>query len=132
MFIMGPHKNTFRGLQIFLMGVDHVILVNCCWPELNVDSVQIRLTDILGYEPALFQLLQRVWTTSEDVSKYAYFNTNNLWVHLGKLKELFDKSGGALPLPATWYEGVIVGGKRLLKLLKACWCFHVSVSDRVV
>ena len=35
----------------------------------------------------------------QDVSKYAYFNTNNLWVHLGKLKELFDKSGGALPLP---------------------------------
>ncbi|CAE7878999.1 UTP--glucose-1-phosphate uridylyltransferase [Symbiodinium microadriaticum] len=35
----------------------------------------------------------------QDVTKYTYFNTNNLWVHLGKLKELFEKSGGALPLP---------------------------------
>mmetsp|Transcript_36542 Transcript_36542/g.85647 ORF Transcript_36542/g.85647 Transcript_36542/m.85647 type:complete len:468 (-) Transcript_36542:295-1698(-) len=35
----------------------------------------------------------------QDTEKYAYFNTNNLWVHLPKLKELFDKSGGALPLP---------------------------------
>jgi len=35
----------------------------------------------------------------QDVSKYTYFNTNNLWVHLGKLDELFKASGGALPLP---------------------------------
>eukprot|EP00747_Dinoflagellata_sp_TGD_P145655 gnl/TRDRNA2_/TRDRNA2_176607_c0_seq1.p1 gnl/TRDRNA2_/TRDRNA2_176607_c0~~gnl/TRDRNA2_/TRDRNA2_176607_c0_seq1.p1 ORF type:complete len:493 (+),score=128.76 gnl/TRDRNA2_/TRDRNA2_176607_c0_seq1:203-1480(+) len=35
----------------------------------------------------------------EDVSKYCYFNTNNLWVDLVKLKESFDKAGGALPLP---------------------------------
>lgn len=33
------------------------------------------------------------------MAKYSYFNTNNLWVHLGKLKELFNQSGGALPLP---------------------------------
>merc|ERR1719265_1928528 len=35
----------------------------------------------------------------EDVAKYCYFNTNNLWVDLVKLKESFDKAGGALPLP---------------------------------
>merc|ERR1719247_2016060 len=35
----------------------------------------------------------------EDVSKYCYFNTNNLWVDLVKLKECFDKAGGAIPLP---------------------------------
>lgn len=35
----------------------------------------------------------------QDTSKYAYFNTNNLWVDLVKLKALFDESGGALPLP---------------------------------
>lgn len=35
----------------------------------------------------------------QDTSKYRYFNTNNLWVHLGKLKELFDQNAGALPLP---------------------------------
>merc|ERR1719379_478545 len=35
----------------------------------------------------------------EDVTKYTYFNTNNLWVDLVKLKENIDKAGGALPLP---------------------------------
>merc|ERR1719245_342057 len=32
----------------------------------------------------------------ENTEKYRYFNTNNLWVDLEKLKELFDKSG-AIP-----------------------------------
>merc|ERR1712072_592582 len=35
----------------------------------------------------------------QDTAKYKYFNTNNLWVDLTKLKETFDKHGGALPLP---------------------------------
>merc|ERR1712224_727787 len=35
----------------------------------------------------------------QDTSKYTYFNTNNLWVDLEKLKQAFDKMGGALPLP---------------------------------
>merc|ERR1712232_863677 len=35
----------------------------------------------------------------QDTSKYTYFNTNNLWVDLNQLKALFDKAGGALPLP---------------------------------
>jgi UDP-N-acetylglucosamine pyrophosphorylase len=35
----------------------------------------------------------------QDTSKYTYFNTNNLWVDLVKLKEIIDKSGGAIPLP---------------------------------
>jgi UDP-N-acetylglucosamine pyrophosphorylase len=35
----------------------------------------------------------------QDTSKYKYFNTNNLWVDLVKLKAAFDKHGGALPLP---------------------------------
>merc|ERR1711975_100528 len=35
----------------------------------------------------------------QDTSKYAYFNTNNLWVDLVKLREAFDAQGGALPLP---------------------------------
>lgn len=41
-------KTPFRGLQIFLMGVDHVFLVNFCWPELNVDFVQIRFNRYFG------------------------------------------------------------------------------------
>merc|ERR1719506_987224 len=35
----------------------------------------------------------------QDTSRYSYFNTNNLWVDLVKLKAAFDKHGGALPLP---------------------------------
>jgi len=33
----------------------------------------------------------------QDTTKYAYFNTNNLWVDLTKLKAILDK--GAIPLP---------------------------------
>ncbi|CAK8996337.1 Probable UTP--glucose-1-phosphate uridylyltransferase (UDP-glucose pyrophosphorylase) (UDPGP) (UGPase) [Durusdinium trenchii] len=43
-----------------------------------------------------------------DTSKYRYFNTNNLWVHLGKLKELFDQNAGALPLPAAGIANLTV------------------------
>merc|ERR1712226_1261193 len=35
----------------------------------------------------------------QDTSKYKYFNTNNLWVDLEKLKALFDANDGAIPLP---------------------------------
>jgi len=35
----------------------------------------------------------------QDVSKYKFFNTNNLWVDLVALKAIFEKNGGAIPLP---------------------------------
>merc|ERR1712039_463076 len=35
----------------------------------------------------------------QDVSKYKFFNTNNLWLDLVALKESFDKNGGSIPLP---------------------------------
>merc|ERR1719503_15158 len=35
----------------------------------------------------------------QNVDKYTYFNTNNLWVDLVALKKAFDKAGGTLPLP---------------------------------
>merc|ERR1712194_159887 len=35
----------------------------------------------------------------QDTTKYQYFNTNNLWVDLEKLKALFDQNNGAIPLP---------------------------------
>eukprot|EP00931_Biecheleriopsis_adriatica_P059458 TRINITY_DN35577_c0_g1_i1.p1 TRINITY_DN35577_c0_g1~~TRINITY_DN35577_c0_g1_i1.p1 ORF type:complete len:492 (-),score=142.69 TRINITY_DN35577_c0_g1_i1:32-1507(-) len=35
----------------------------------------------------------------QNVEKYKFFNTNNLWVDLGVLKSLFEKQGGSLPLP---------------------------------
>merc|ERR1712127_36295 len=35
----------------------------------------------------------------QDVSKYTFFNTNNLWVDLPALKAIFEKHGGCIPLP---------------------------------
>lgn len=35
----------------------------------------------------------------QDVTKHRYFNTNNLWVRLDKLKEQLNASGGFIPLP---------------------------------
>jgi len=35
----------------------------------------------------------------QDTSRYAYFNTNNLWVDLVKLKKKIDENKGTLPLP---------------------------------
>jgi len=35
----------------------------------------------------------------QNVEKYRYFNTNNLWVNLAALQEQFKKHGGCLPLP---------------------------------
>merc|ERR1711988_461936 len=36
-----------------------------------------------------------------------YFNTNNLWIDMGKLKEAFDKQGGSLPLPVMVNEKTV-------------------------
>ncbi len=35
----------------------------------------------------------------QDIGKHRYFNTNNLWLRLDRLKDLLDASGGFLPLP---------------------------------
>jgi phosphoglucomutase len=34
-----------------------------------------------------------------DISKHRFFNTNNLWIRLDKLKEIIDTHGGYIPLP---------------------------------
>ena len=35
----------------------------------------------------------------QDITKHRYFNTNNLWIRLDKLKEIIDENGGFIPLP---------------------------------
>lgn len=35
----------------------------------------------------------------QDVSKYMFFNTNNIWINLAALREAMAKHGGLLPLP---------------------------------
>jgi UDP-N-acetylglucosamine pyrophosphorylase len=35
----------------------------------------------------------------QDITRHRYFNTNNLWLRLDRLKEMLAQSGGFLPLP---------------------------------
>lgn len=35
----------------------------------------------------------------QDISKHRFFNTNNLWIRLDKLKDIINASGGFIPLP---------------------------------
>jgi UDP-N-acetylglucosamine pyrophosphorylase len=35
----------------------------------------------------------------QDTSRHRFFNTNNLWLRLDRLKEAIDANGGAVPLP---------------------------------
>ncbi|CAM9937518.1 unnamed protein product, partial [Heterosigma akashiwo] len=35
----------------------------------------------------------------QDITRHQYFNTNNLWIRLDKLKEAIDAAGGLIPLP---------------------------------
>lgn len=35
----------------------------------------------------------------QDISKHRFFNTNNLWIRLDKLKDIIDANGGFIPLP---------------------------------
>lgn len=43
----------------------------------------------------------------QDVERYRYFNTNNLWLHLPSLRRRLDEAGGVLALPT------LVNRKRL-------------------
>lgn len=43
----------------------------------------------------------------QDISKHKFFNTNNLWVRLDRLKELMVEKGGFVPLP-TIFNGKTV------------------------
>ncbi len=35
----------------------------------------------------------------QDIARHRYFNTNNLWIRLDRLRETLDASGGIIPLP---------------------------------
>lgn len=35
----------------------------------------------------------------QDISKYRFFNTNNIWLDLRAVKEVMGKNGGCMPLP---------------------------------
>lgn len=43
----------------------------------------------------------------QDISKHRFFNTNNLWIRLDKLKEIIDKFGGFIPLPMILNEKTV-------------------------
>jgi len=35
----------------------------------------------------------------QDITRHRFFNTNNLWLRLDRLRELLDQNGGMIPLP---------------------------------
>jgi phosphoglucomutase len=43
----------------------------------------------------------------QDISKHRFFNTNNLWIRLDKLKEIIDRFGGFIPLPMILNEKTV-------------------------
>jgi UDP-N-acetylglucosamine pyrophosphorylase len=45
------------------------------------------------------QALKAEVSAFQDVGRYAYFNTNNLWIRLDHLKAEMERLGGTLPLP---------------------------------
>merc|ERR1719506_683696 len=75
----------------------------------------------------------------QDTSRYTYFNTNNLWVDLEKLKETFDKNEGALPLPVMLNEKTVdPRDKKSTKVLQletamgaAISCFEGAIAIQI-
>ncbi|EPY37244.1 UTP--glucose-1-phosphate uridylyltransferase [Strigomonas culicis] len=43
----------------------------------------------------------------QDITKYKYFNTNNLWIHLPALQAQLEQHDGALPLPVIRNEKTV-------------------------
>lgn len=43
----------------------------------------------------------------QDISRHRYFNTNNLWIRLDRLKETLDANGGLIPLPMIRNEKTV-------------------------
>ncbi|KPI89959.1 putative UTP-glucose-1-phosphate uridylyltransferase 2 [Leptomonas seymouri] len=43
----------------------------------------------------------------QDIHKYSFFNTNNLWISLPALMETMEKHGGTLPLPVIRNEKTV-------------------------
>merc|ERR1719498_142127 len=65
----------------------------------------------------------------QDTSKYRYFNTNNLWVDLVKLKALFDENGGALPLPVMLNDKTVdPRNKKSTKVLQLETAMGAAIS----
>merc|ERR1719506_3074487 len=75
----------------------------------------------------------------QDTSKYAYFNTNNLWVDLAQLAAAFDKFGGLLPLPVMTNDKTVdPRDKKSTKVLQletamgaAISCFEGAIAIQI-
>jgi UTP--glucose-1-phosphate uridylyltransferase len=60
----------------------------------RLDNGRIALRESAQCPPAAADAFQ-------DIGRYRYFNTNNLWLHLPALARLLDEHGGFLPLPTV-------------------------------
>jgi UDP-N-acetylglucosamine pyrophosphorylase len=65
----------------------------------------------------------------QDTAKYTYFNTNNLWIDLAKLKEAFDANNGALPLPVMVNDKTVdPRDKKSLKVIQLETAMGAAIS----
>ena len=90
------------GILTYFAQKDAPFLMECCERTendkkgghlaLRIDDKQLILREsamCADEDEAAFQ----------DITKHRFFNTNNLWIRLDKLKEIIDKHGGFIPLP---------------------------------
>lgn len=66
----------------------------------------------------------------QDVSKYTFFNTNNLWVDLVALRGIFDANGGTVPLPVLTNEKTVdPRNKKSTKVLQLETAMGAAISS---
>jgi phosphoglucomutase len=83
-------------------GTDAPFMMECCERTENDKKgghLAVRSSDgqLILRESAM--CLDEDEDSFQDTSKHRFFNTNNLWIRLDKLKEIIDKHGGFIPLP---------------------------------
>jgi len=87
--------------QAFLMEVAHREAADRKGGHLAQDAEQrLILRELAQCPPEEVESFQ-------DVTRYQYFNTNNLWVHLPTLQQLLTEQGGFLALPLIRNEKAI-------------------------
>lgn len=86
----------------YFAGKDSSFLMECCERTENDKKgghLAVRNSDsrLILRESAM--CLDEDEDDFKDITKHRFFNTNNLWIRLDKLKEIIDANGGFIPLP---------------------------------
>lgn len=90
------------SILTYFATADAPFMMECCERTSNDKKgghLAVRISDqqLILRESAM--CLSEDEDAFQDISKHRYFNTNNLWIRLDKLKEIMDANGGFIPLP---------------------------------